>query len=104
MPLNLDAVQEMSLQTSSYAAEYGRASGGIINVVTKAGGSLFTGSFDIRYDDNSFTEDSEHFDNSQVKSGLTGPNQASGSSLSSAASTPPRSSRLRRSGWRSRPG
>lgn len=67
MPMNLDAVQEMSIQTSSYAAEYGRASGGIINVVTKAGGNDFKGTFDIRYDDNRFTENGVHFDNSQSK-------------------------------------
>ncbi len=68
IPLNLDAVQEMSIQTSSYAAEYGRASGGIINVVTKAGGNQITGTFDIRYDDNSFGVNGEHFDKSQVQS------------------------------------
>jgi len=71
MPLNLDAIQEMSIQTSSYAAEYGRASGGIINVVTKAGGNQFTGTFDIRYDDNRFTENGEHFDSTQAESRST---------------------------------
>ncbi len=71
LPMNLDAVQEISIQTSSYAAEYGRASGGIVNVVTKSGGNRFTGTFDIRYDDNHFTENGEHFDNSREKSRST---------------------------------
>jgi len=66
--LNYDAIQEVSLQTSGYSAEYGRASGGIINVVTKAGGNEFSGTFDIRYDTNKFTENGDHFNNSQVES------------------------------------
>lgn len=43
---NPDAVQEFSLQSSNYTAEYGNASGGVVNIVTKSGtneihGSLF---------------------------------------------------------------
>jgi Carboxypeptidase regulatory-like domain/TonB-dependent Receptor Plug Domain/TonB dependent receptor len=62
--LNFDAVQEVSLQRSGYEAEYGHATGGIINVVTKSGGNQFTGSFDIRYDNNKFRQNGDHFDNS----------------------------------------
>lgn len=44
--LSQEAVQEFQVITNSYAAEYGRASGGVINVVSKSGtndlhGSLF---------------------------------------------------------------
>ena len=35
--LSQDAVQEFQVVTNSYAAEYGRASGGVINVVSKSG-------------------------------------------------------------------
>ena len=39
----LDAVQEFSVLTSNFTAEYGRASGGIVNVVTKSGTNNFHG-------------------------------------------------------------
>jgi outer membrane receptor protein involved in Fe transport len=40
----LDAVQEFSVATSNYSAEYGRSSGGVINVATKSGSNDFHGS------------------------------------------------------------
>ncbi len=40
----LDAVEEFSVQSSNFSAEYGRASGGVINVVTKSGTNNFHGS------------------------------------------------------------
>jgi TonB-dependent Receptor Plug Domain len=39
--VDVDAVQEIQVLTSSYSAEYGRASGGQIRVVTKGGGRDF---------------------------------------------------------------
>jgi hypothetical protein len=62
--LNFDAIQEIALLTSGYAAEYGRASGGVVNVVTKSGGNEFSGSFDVRYDNNKFVQNGDHYDNS----------------------------------------
>lgn len=60
--LNFDAIQEVSLQTSGYAAEFGRASGGIVNVVTKSGGNTFSGSFDIRWNGSDLAETGDYFD------------------------------------------
>lgn len=40
----LDAVQEFRVITSNFSAEYGRASGGIVNVATRAGSNAFHGS------------------------------------------------------------
>ena len=39
----LDSLQEFSVLTSNFTAEYGRASGGVVNVVTKAGTNQFHG-------------------------------------------------------------
>ncbi|HEX8775589.1 MAG TPA: carboxypeptidase regulatory-like domain-containing protein [Pyrinomonadaceae bacterium] len=41
---NPDAVQEVSVQTSNYDAEFGRAGGAVVNVITKAGTNDFHGS------------------------------------------------------------
>lgn len=40
-----DAVQETTVATAGISAEFGRFGGGVINVITKSGGNLFTGSF-----------------------------------------------------------
>jgi len=39
-----DAIQETTVATAGVSAEFGRFSGGVINVVTKSGGNLFSGS------------------------------------------------------------
>ena len=41
----LEAVSEFNLITSRYKAEYGRSNGGVLNVVTKSGTNLWSGSF-----------------------------------------------------------
>src|SRR5262245_16779226 len=57
-----DAIQEVQFQTGGFEAEFGRATGGIINVVTKSGGNAFSGSLDGRYRNEDFIENGEHFD------------------------------------------
>ena len=39
----LDSVQEFSVVSSSFTAEYGRASGGVVNLATKSGSNAFHG-------------------------------------------------------------
>jgi len=39
-----DAVQETQVLTSGISAEYGHFTGGVLNVITKSGGNIFTGS------------------------------------------------------------
>ena len=41
--LGQEAVQEFQVVTNSYAAEYGRASGGVVNVVSKSGSNNYHG-------------------------------------------------------------
>jgi outer membrane receptor protein involved in Fe transport len=40
----LDSVQEFSVLTNNFTAEYGRASGGVVNLITKSGTNAFHGS------------------------------------------------------------
>ena len=42
--LNFDFVQEVEVKTGGLPAEYGRATGGVVNVLTKSGGNDFHGS------------------------------------------------------------
>jgi hypothetical protein len=42
--LGVDAIQEFSVLTSNYSAEYGKTSGGVVNAVTRSGANSFHGS------------------------------------------------------------
>ena len=44
MPPNVETVQEFKIQENSFNAEYGRASGAVVNIVTRSGGNQFEGS------------------------------------------------------------
>jgi len=59
---NYDAIQEISFLTGGFEAEYGQATGGIINLVTKSGGNELSGSLDFRYRDDGFNESGDHYD------------------------------------------
>lgn len=52
--LSFGAIQEISVQTLGKDAEYGKASGGTINVITKSGGNSLSGALDVRYNDPDF--------------------------------------------------
>ncbi|HPS77635.1 MAG TPA: TonB-dependent receptor [Thermoanaerobaculaceae bacterium] len=45
-----DAVEETTTATASVSAEYGRFSGGVVNMLTKSGGNQFSGSYRLALD------------------------------------------------------
>lgn len=47
---NTDAVQEVSVQTSNYDAEFGRAGGAVVNTITKSGTNKLHGTASWQYD------------------------------------------------------
>jgi hypothetical protein len=68
--VNMDAIQELSLRTGGSEAEFGLATGGIVNLITKSGGNDFSGSLDARYQADSFTESGEHYDPAELENSL----------------------------------
>ena len=49
MRLNLDAIQQVKVQTGGFSARYGNLQSALVNVVTKEGGDRYSGSIDYRY-------------------------------------------------------
>ena len=47
----LEAIQEFNFVTQRYKAEYGRSNGGVMNIVTKSGTNLFSGSGFLNFRD-----------------------------------------------------
>ena len=66
---NNDAIQEVSVQTSNFSAEYGRAGGAVVNQITKSGTNAFHGTAAEVYKSNVFNATS----NSERLAGLTSP-------------------------------
>jgi len=44
---SLDVLEEVQLSTAAYTAEYGRGSGGLVNIVTKSGTDRYSGRFSL---------------------------------------------------------
>jgi outer membrane receptor protein involved in Fe transport len=57
---NLEFIQEIEVKTGGYEAEYGRSTGGIVNVITKSGGNEFPGDLFGCFNDESLQADNEH--------------------------------------------
>ncbi len=55
--LNFEFIQEVQVKTAGYDAEYGRNTGGIIEVVTKSGGNELSGDIFGYWDDDSLEAD-----------------------------------------------
>ena len=60
--ISIEAVDEVVLHTAGFEAEFGRATGGVVNLVTKSGGNRLRGSVDYRYSDSGFHSSGDHFD------------------------------------------
>ncbi|HCA58166.1 MAG TPA: hypothetical protein DEP46_09310 [Blastocatellia bacterium] len=67
---SVEAVQEFRVQTSSYAAEYGRQPGGQISIVTRSGSNDFNGSV-YNYFRNEALDANDWFDNRDGRSRRT---------------------------------
>src|SRR6266853_2598783 len=65
--LGVDAIQEFSVLTSNYAAEYGKTSGGVINAITRSGTGAFHGSA-YEFLRNSALDARNFFDGPQIPS------------------------------------
>jgi hypothetical protein len=63
-----DAVQEVTVHTAGFEAEYGQASGGVVSVMSKSGGNIFSGTVDLRYTGSSFETSGEHYDPKEQES------------------------------------
>jgi len=57
-----DAIQEFTTITNGASAEYGRFTGGVINVLTKSGGNDFNGSIRRSYNQDDWTNATDFFD------------------------------------------
>ena len=53
-----DAIEETQVMTSGISAEYGRFSGGVINMITKSGGNTFSGSVRLNFTNPSWSNES----------------------------------------------
>ena len=79
----LDSVQEFSVLTSNFSAQYGRASGGVVNVATKSGSNQFRGTvYEFfrndalaanTFDNNANEIEAGKFDRNQMGFSLGGP-------------------------------
>ena len=53
---NLDAIQEVQVTTSTFSAEYGNASGGVINIITRSGADQYNASVTVQQQQDGLVE------------------------------------------------
>src|SRR5262249_19921061 len=75
--LNTEFIQELEVKNGGYQAEFGRATGGVINVITKSGGNEFHGEAFGYYDNDSLQSTNKHIDEIKVRNS-TGPSLQTG--------------------------
>ena len=77
--LNTEFIQEVEVKTGGYQAEYGRNTGGVINVITKSGGNEFHGGVFGYYNDTGMRADvdveitPDFSEDGTARNNLTGP-------------------------------
>jgi hypothetical protein len=71
-----DAIEQTNVLTGGISAEYGRFSGGIVNVITKSGGNDFSGSFRENFNNTKWIDETPR----QKAAGITNPDLLSKSS------------------------
>jgi hypothetical protein len=70
--LNLESIQEVEIKTSGATAEFGRAQGGMVNILTKSGGNDFEGVFKFFWRGSALDGDGAGFDDPRLHAGLSG--------------------------------
>src|SRR4030095_8216566 len=60
--INNEFIQDVDVNTGDYKAEYGRNTGGVINVITKSGGNEFHGGVFGYYNDTGMRSDIKNGD------------------------------------------
>ncbi|HUD71346.1 MAG TPA: carboxypeptidase regulatory-like domain-containing protein, partial [Dongiaceae bacterium] len=68
--LNLESIQEIEIKTSGATAEFGRAQGGTVNILTKSGGNDFEGVFKFFWRGSRLDGDGAGFDDPRLHAGL----------------------------------
>jgi hypothetical protein len=71
--LNFESIQEIEIKTAGAGAEYGRAQGGFVNVVTRSGGNEFEGSFKFFWRGDRLDGDGAGVDDPRLHGGVGGP-------------------------------
>jgi outer membrane receptor for ferrienterochelin and colicin len=69
--LNFEFIQAVDVKTGGYEAEYGRSTGGVVNVITKSGGNAFHGDVFGYYDSNSLQRPADAVVSTTTSAGFT---------------------------------
>lgn len=68
--LNFEFIQAVDVKTGGYEAEFGRSTGGVINVITKSGGNTFKGDVFGYYDSDRLQSSAEPVVSTQTPAGF----------------------------------
>ncbi len=68
--LNVESIEEIEVITSGASAEYGRAQGGFVNMITKSGGNEFKGTFKYFMRTQRLDGDGAGIDDGELRGGL----------------------------------